>query len=65
MERNHPDRETVATALDRGGPVWLLEVQMQGEDSEGLVDTGASGSFVEPRLLANLKRPTEEMDVGL
>lgn len=36
-----------------------------GEQTEALVDTGASSSFVTPSMVANLKLPTEEMCVGV
>ena len=54
----------MAAAPDRGGPVWLLKIQIQDEQTEALVDTGASRSFVVPSMVAELKLPTEEMDVG-
>lgn len=58
-------RERMAAALERGGPAWLLEIQIQGKQTEALVDRGASSSFVAPSMLAMLKLPTEDVDVGV
>ena len=55
----------MATALEREGPVWLLEIQIQGEQTEAMVDTGASRSFVAPSKVAKVKRPTDERMWGL
>lgn len=55
----------MATALERGGPAWLLEVLIQGEQTEALVDTGTSGSFVAPNTVAKLKVAVDDRDVGL
>lgn len=57
-------RECVRAAAERR-PLWLLKIQTQGEQTKALVDTGASRSFVVPSMVANLKLPTDEMDVGV
>ena len=53
------------TALEKGGLVWLLEVLIRGEQTEALVDTGASSSLVAPSMVAKLKIFIEEMDSRL